>query len=96
MVAVVALSMTTSVGYYGMMGSGGWPWAMVFMAVPGIILILVLIFALGVLNPNRSYTPYPTHAPQPTSAVEILDQRYARGELSREDYLRMRSEVSPR
>jgi putative membrane protein len=69
---------------------------MVFMAVPGIILILVLIFALGVLNPNRSYTPNPTHAPQPTSAVEILDQRYARGELSREDYLRMRSEVSPR
>lgn len=87
-----AVSVSTTGGYYGMMGTGAWGWAMIFMAVPGIILILVLVLALGGLSERPIYTPYP-YVPPTSSAVEILDQRYARGELGREDYLRMRTEL---
>ncbi len=91
-----ALNMSTTGGYYGMMGSGGWGWAIVFMAVPGVILILVLIAVLGGLSERPAYTTYPTYVPPPVNAVEALDQRYARGELSRDEYLRMRADLTQR
>lgn len=92
-----ALSMTTTSGYYGMMGGGGWGWAMAFMAIPGIILVLVLILALAGLAERPAYpVPYAVPAPPPTSALEILEQRYARGELSRDEYLRTRADLEGR
>lgn len=91
-----ALSMSTTGGYHGMMGSGEWGWAIVFMALPSVILILVLIVALGGLSGRPAYTTYPTYGPAPTNAVQALDQRCARGELGRDEYLRMRADLTQR
>lgn len=88
-----ALSVSTTGGYYGMMGAG-MGWAMAFMAVPLIILILVLVLALGGLRETHAYAPYPAYIPAPVSAVEALDQRYARGDLNREEYIRMRADLT--
>jgi putative membrane protein len=74
---------------YGMMG-GGWGWGMaVFMVVPGVLLILVLLAALGAFNERPAY---PVYMP-PASALEILDARYARGEISKDEYLRLRADL---
>jgi len=76
---------------YGMMGSGGWGWGVVMMAVPAIFLIVVLLAALGGLSePPAS----PAQAWSPASPFEVLEQRYARGELTREDFLRIRDDLS--
>lgn len=70
---------------YGMMG-WGMGWGMVFMVVPALFFILLLVAALGALAPRPTYVPLP-------SALETLDARYARGEVPREEYLRMRAEL---
>ena len=90
MAAFGALSVTSTGGYYGMMG-GGMGWGLVFMGVPAIILIVILVAALGGLTDRPAYGPYP--AGQGMNAVEILDHRYARSELSREEYVRMRTDL---
>ncbi len=86
-----ALSFSTYGGYYGMMGSGSWGWALLMMGIPAVILIVILLATLGGL---QEPTSYPAYAPPPGNPLEILEQRYARGELTREDYLRIRDDLT--
>jgi len=54
----------------------GWPGMLLMWAIPVILFIVVLrFFARG------------SDAPQQKSAREILDARYANGDIQREDYL---------
>jgi len=94
MVLFAVLSMTSAGGYYGMMGSGAWIWGMALMAVPGTLLILILVAALGGLGDRTAGRVVPNHSPVPMSALELLNQRYARGEVAREEYLRIRADVA--
>lgn len=87
-----ALSMSSYGGYYGMMGSGSWGWGLLMMAVPGVLLIVILLAALGGLGERPMAAPSWTSTSP--SAVEVLDSRYARGELSREDYLKIRADLT--
>jgi len=75
-------------GGFGMMGFG-MGWGFVFMAIPAVILILILIAALGGFTPSHAYVPA-------SPALETLNVRYARGELTRDEYLRMRAELEGR
>lgn len=88
------LSMTSLGGYYGMLGSGAWIWGVAMMGVPGIVLILILVAALGGLGPRTNAPSYPGYNPTPMSASDLLNQRYARGEISREEYMRIRADVA--
>ncbi len=90
MVVFGTLAMTTYGGYYGMMGSAAWPWGLLMMAVPGVFLVLLLLAALGGLEGRPTADAYAATG----SPVEILNQRYARGELTREDYLRIRDDLA--
>lgn len=81
------ISVTANGGYYGMMGTGSWEWGMAMMAVPIAILMIVLMAALRGLADH----PYPIANP-----MEVLDQRYARGELNRDEYLTIRSDLAGR
>jgi len=94
MVAFGTLNMATYGGYYGMMGSGAWGWGLLMMAVPGAILILELWAALGGLGERAYPAAYSTYPPAEGRPLEILDSRYARGELSREEYQRMRDDLN--
>lgn len=70
---------------YGMMGGGiGWGWP-VFMVIPAIFLILVLLAALGAFSDRPAYA-VPT-------ALETLNARYARGEISQEEYASIRADL---
>ena len=76
---------------YGMMG-WGWGWG-VMMIVPLGILVLIVLVAAGAFAPRAVTLAYLPSAPPPSAAFEILNARYARGEISREEYLRMRTDL---
>ncbi len=95
-VAVLGLVVVSSLFGGGMMGGGmmggmmGFGW--LIMLLP-IIFIIVLIYAL--LDKDKpSYTPSPYHVKE--NPLQILERRYASGEVSREDYLRMKEDLHTR
>ena len=94
MVIFGVLSFSAYGGYYGMMGSGGGGWGVLMMAVPAVILIMILLAALGGLREPVTPVSYPGYAPPPSNPLEVLEHRYARGELSRDDYLRIREDLT--
>jgi len=84
---------------WGMMGPGGMGWGgfgfspfgwivmLVFWAliIGGIALLLIWLF--GQVGPAA---PAPT---PPSRAIDILNERYARGEITREQYEEMRRQI---
>ncbi len=90
MAVLGVLSFSSYGGYYGMMGSESWGWAMLMMGVPAVVLIVILAVALsGMQEPAVD----PNYVPPASNPLDILEQRYARGELTREDYLRIRDDL---
>ena len=67
-------------------GSVGW--GMLFMVIPAVFLILILLATLRVLSPQS------THPPSTATAQDVLDVRYARGEISRDEYLRLKDDLA--
>lgn len=74
-----------------MMWSGGWwgpfPWMWIFPA-----LFLVVIVLLIFRSASRPSGGWGDRAAGPT-AREILDRRYANGEISREEYQQMKKDI---
>ncbi len=91
MIILAGLGSSTYGGSFGMMGSGSWGWAALMMGIPAVILIVVLLAALGGLGEPAGH---PSYAPLPENPLEILERRYARGELTRDDYLKIRDDLS--
>ncbi len=70
-------------GYYPFMGFGtGFVWAVV------IIVVAILIYKL--IKNERLLAPQKTSI---KTAADILDERYARGELNREQYAQMKEDL---
>lgn len=85
-----ALSFSTSDGYYGMMGTGyGW-WTVLMMGIPAAFLLIIMVVILAELG--RPNSP-PSPPSNPGAPLEVVDQRYAEGALSREEYLRIRDDL---
>ncbi len=80
---------------YGMMG-WGWGWGVLMMVVPLVLVVLILLVALGAFAPRTAARAYLPPVSPPSSAMEILNARYARGEISREEYLRARTDLEGR
>lgn len=57
-----------------------------------ILILLALAYALGWL-PNQEPPPSRHKLPRTSSALDILEERYARGEIDRTEYLDMRNDL---
>jgi putative membrane protein len=74
----------------------GWGWGMMAMHGIGWLLLLAVVVVVafvllrGLGGGVRPGGPQP---PRERSAREVLDARYAAGEISREDYLRMKDDI---
>lgn len=68
--------MHDGIGFWGM----GWIWWILIL----IIILLVILFAVRGTGRSRSSTP--GSANQEKSALEILEERYARGEIDKNEY----------
>ena len=79
------------IGGYGMMGfgmMGGW-----FMPIIWIVILGLIVWAIITFTKNRSGTEYQGPTKQ-TSALEILKERYARGEIGKEEFEEKRKGLS--
>ena len=80
--------------YYGphmMWWGGGW-YGMIFGPLI-MILVLALVIAAVVLLVRWASGQWPGGAPQGRSPLDILKERYARGEIDREEYTRRRADL---
>jgi uncharacterized membrane protein len=91
---VGANSFSRTDGDYGMMG--GWGVGMAFMVVPAIMLILILLIVFGEWGERPGYNTYPVYVPPQPSLLDILDQRYARGDINSDEYYKMKAEFGKR
>lgn len=89
---------------FGMMGGGGMVgtglgWGLGFLIAMG-VLVLILYLVLRAAATTSARTAPPPYAwappPGPMDARAVLDARYAKGEISREEYLRMRADLEGR
>ncbi len=71
---------------YGI-GTGGWV-AMLFMVLFGLLVLagIVLLIVWASRGAPRAPMGGPPQTPSSTQALEIARQRYARGEISKEEY----------
>ena len=74
-------------GYGSMMG-WGWMWLFWALLVIDVVLLVVLTIRLvrgGTSGPSGDPQRY-SHSPESLTARQILDQRYARGEIDTDEY----------
>ena len=79
---------------YGMMGGWGGGGIFPFSGLFGLLLLVLVIvaavwFVRAILRPRESTPRSERHA----AGLDMLDQRYARGEIKRDEYLQKRGDV---
>lgn len=87
--------------YFGHLGWFGLGFGGIFMLVFWVFIIWAILAALGAISGpgggccghRRDNFPPPTPGPKSNQALEILRERYAKGEISKEDFDRMKKEV---
>ncbi len=80
-------------GDYGdhMSWGAGWMWLWGFLMMAAVIALVVWLIRAGTAphNPNHNHSPNPTDR-----AREILAERYARGDITTEEYRERMAELS--
>lgn len=77
---------------YGWMMGHGW-WGGWFMPFGGfwLLILLVILFAVLLIRFPRHHGPPP---PSRSLALDTLEQRYAKGEIGREEYLEKKRDLT--
>ncbi len=82
--------MMTGYGGYGLMSG----WGILFNIIILIGIVVLIVWAVKQFTRSNDATPRSSGSPgQPLSARDILDMRYARGELTREEYQAMVQDI---
>jgi putative membrane protein len=71
------------------MGWGGMWLGPLFMLIALVLLVAAVVALVRWMSGNSSGT-----SPRARTAREILDERYARGEIDREEYQRRRNDIA--
>ncbi len=80
-------------GGYGGMHGGGWLGFGLHSLVWILVIVAVIALIVWVIRANSGPgTAASTGKPRPT-ALEILDERYARGEIDREEYMARKADL---
>jgi putative membrane protein len=73
-----------------MTGFGGGLWGMIFVPVVLALIAYAIYYLVSGSSRPRRPSSYPTETGR---GLEILKERYARGEITREQYLKTREEL---
>ncbi len=71
----------------------GWGWGMGLFGLLGMLLIVALVVWLIIATTQGTGT---ARGGSRRSAIDLLDERYARGEIDRSDYLERRGDLEQR
>jgi putative membrane protein len=84
--------------YGGMMGWGGGPWAMGWpmMFFGGIFWIAILALVIAAVVHFFRMSPHAREWERRSSGLDILEERYARGEINREEFLQKKRDMLAR
>mgnify|MGYP002390973205 CR=1 FL=1 len=80
------------------MGAGGVIWMVVMLAVLAFIVVGIVLLVRGLSGRHdygqAGYPPGPPPAGAgPKTALQILEERYARGEIDQDEFLRRRQDL---
>ena len=71
-----------------------------YMAIPLLLLFLFIYWIIRIANGPRDVHHYHSGVPQDESgqdrAKDMLDEKYVKGDITREQYLQMREDLSKR
>jgi putative membrane protein len=78
---------------WGMMGGAGWfgPFQMIFWLL---LLIAIVGLVVWLVRPSGRTSELPPGLPRRPSGLDILEERYARGEIDRDEYLRKKQDLA--
>lgn len=96
MVITGLLVSCTGESYYGPQGHGGWNHMMGYGGYGGIFMLIILIVIAVVIIfivTNRSKTTGNSKNTTGESPTEILKKRYAKGEITKEEFDRLKKEI---
>ncbi len=73
-------------GYWSGGGTGAW---MIFHGAFWVLLVVALIAGVFLIRPNR----IGGREDEASTALDLLDQRYAKGEIDRDEYLQRKKDI---
>jgi putative membrane protein len=78
-----------------MMGSwDGWGWLWPFhFVIPLLFLALVITVVVLLVRYVMGWSDHPPRLERRSAGLESLDERYARGEINRDEYLQKRQDI---
>lgn len=68
-------------------------WMLLMWGVPLLVILALLKYLFGRSSSHRDQTEKPTK-PAQKSALDLVKEAYARGDISREEYLQKRDDLS--
>jgi putative membrane protein len=78
-----------------MYGSGDWGWFGPFhFIVPLLICGLIIAVIIFVVRRGFRSGDYPSLVGHRLAGLEVLEQRYARGEINRDEYLQKKADIT--
>jgi putative membrane protein len=82
-------------GPYGMMGDwGGWGWFWPFhFIIPFLFLALIITAAVMLVRYTTGWGDHPPQLERRPPGLDILEERYARGEINRDEYLQKKRDI---
>jgi putative membrane protein len=78
---------------WGMMGGWGGGWMGPFMMIFWLIILGLAVAAVVWLIRSTTHSSMPPPRVGRSRGVELLDERYARGEINRDEYLQKRGDI---
>lgn len=81
-------------GGYGMMGWGGFGWLWpLHVLIPLLILGLIIAAVVAAVRYSGGWEDRSARAGRGSPVLDVLDDRYARGEVNREEYMQKRRDI---
>jgi putative membrane protein len=92
--------MTMGYGYGygpGMMGGGwgggyGWGYGLIHAAVSVAVIVAIVLLVIWAVRAITGGGAHPMHARR-SSGLDVLEERYARGEIERDEYLQKKKDI---
>ncbi|CAN5212515.1 hypothetical protein BH11ACT2_BH11ACT2_01710 [soil metagenome] len=80
---------------WGASGMNVWGWGFGALVVVGVVVLIVVVVRLASTRGARVQPAEPARSALPNNAARILDERYARGDLTTEEYRERRTALGP-